>query len=102
MSHQRDAFNGETEPSSADNGRATVHPSTDAFHASAAGRVERPNANWVTECAWCKRVRSLAGEWLTLIPPIRTATGVELTHGICPQCAQAVAERAASVDGTAR
>jgi hypothetical protein len=29
---------------------------------------------------------------------LRTAIGVELTHGICPQCAHAVAERAASID----
>ena len=104
MSHQGDASTGESEPSIGGNGVAIGQPPVDtdradAERAMAAGGVTRANAIWVTECAWCQRVRSVAGHWQTLIPPVPTTMGVQLTHGICPQCACAVAERASRIDG---
>ena len=107
MCNQRDALEGDIESFTAGHGMAIGEPSADAAHASGeepvtAFGIPRDNAVWVTECAWCKRMRNVAGEWHTLLPSMSTTTGIELTHGICPPCARAVAERAASVDGTTR
>ncbi len=70
-----------------------------ADHAAAARAtsdcgVIRDDAVWVTECAWCKRVRSVTGEWQTQTPAARAATLTERTHGVCPQCARGLMERA--------
>ena len=77
---------------------ANVPPrSTDqaaAARATADCGVVRDAAVWVTECAWCERVRSVAGEWQTLIPAVRAAMGAERTHGVCPRCAHGLFSRA--------
>jgi len=79
-----------------------------ATHQAAAARamascgVHRDDAIWVTECAWCKRVRSVAGDWQTLAPAARAAMEIERTHGICPRCAQGLMARAESPDQEAR
>jgi hypothetical protein len=38
-------------------------------------------------CAWCHRVRSDEGYWLSVDRYLREQTGVQVTHGICPDCA---------------
>ena len=56
--------------------------------------IGRDGGDWVTECAWCKRVRSVTGEWQTQTLAARAATLTERTHGVCPQCALGLMERA--------
>ena len=51
--------------------------------------VIRDDGVWITQCAWCDRVRIIRGDWETLDHGIRAAMPVERTHGICPQCAEA-------------
>lgn len=57
--------------------------------------VHRDDGVWITECAWCKRVRSVAGEWQTLTPSARSTVCAERTHGICSECADRLLTRAA-------
>lgn len=45
-------------------------------------------------CAWCKKVRDETGAWLELETYVRRTDGAEVTHGICPPCAQEAAEGA--------
>jgi hypothetical protein len=73
-----------------------------AVRAMASCGIRRDDALWVTECAWCKRVRSVAGDWQTLAPNVRAAMGTERTHGVCPRCAQGLMARAEGADREAR
>ena len=47
-----------------------------------------PEARWITVCSYCHRFRDNAGKWHELPPnlPDRPHIGVDLTHGICPDC----------------
>ena len=49
-------------------------------------------------CAWCQRVRTRDGVWLTVqqFLPLRSAGPVQLTHGICDGCAPALVADAAA------
>ena len=49
-------------------------------------------------CAWCQRVRTKDGVWLTVqqFLPLRSAGPVQLTHGICESCAPSLAAQAAA------
>jgi hypothetical protein len=73
-----------------------------ATRAMASCGVRRDGAVWVTECAWCKRVRNVAGDWQTLAPNVRAAMEIERTHGVCPRCAQGLMARAEIADREAR
>jgi hypothetical protein len=64
--------------------------------------VRREDAVWVTECAWCKRVRGVAGDWQTLAPAVRAAMDIERRHGVCRRCAQGLMARAEGTDREAR
>ncbi|HEY5413326.1 MAG TPA: hypothetical protein VIK41_00785 [Gemmatimonadaceae bacterium] len=98
----------------ADDVRATMKALADldaehrAAHQAAAARamascgVRCEDAVWVTECAWCNRMRSVAGDWQTLAPAVRAAMKIERTHGVCPQCAQGLMARAERADREAR
>jgi hypothetical protein len=58
---------------------------------------------WVTECAWCKRVRDRAGDWHAAVPATNhPATGGERTHGVCPKCAEGLLARADQANRRAR
>ena len=37
-------------------------------------------------CAWCKRIRDDQGYWNQVEAYVHTLTGVDFTHGICPEC----------------
>jgi GAF domain-containing protein len=37
-------------------------------------------------CAWCKRIRDDAGYWAKVEAYFHERTGVDFTHGICPEC----------------
>ena len=37
-------------------------------------------------CAWCKKLRDDKGYWKSVEEYISAHTGVEFTHGICPEC----------------
>jgi hypothetical protein len=65
-----------------------------AARGTAGHGVRRPDRIWITECAWCKRVRNVRGDWLRLAPVARAALPRERTHGICPECADACIARA--------
>ncbi len=43
-------------------------------------------------CAWCRRVRNDQGEW-TKFEDYLAASGTQVTHGICTECAQQVADQ---------
>jgi hypothetical protein len=73
-----------------------------AARAMASCGVHHDGAVWVTECAWCKRVRSVAGDWQTLTPAVRAAMKIERTHGVCPRCAQGLVARGEIADRDAR
>jgi CheY-like chemotaxis protein len=38
-------------------------------------------------CAWCKKVRSDEGYWMTVDQFLRTRSHLEFSHGVCPACA---------------
>lgn len=38
-------------------------------------------------CAWCKKIRDDKGYWQQLEAYIKTHSGADFTHGICPECA---------------
>lgn len=106
MSPRSDSARGEAERSSTDNGETIGQPSLARRNratpdgATAAYGVVRDDVIWITECAWCQRVRSAAGAWHAPSPAIRAVNGVERTHGICPECAHAAVARADEiVDG---
>lgn len=41
-------------------------------------------------CANCKKIRNEAGQWNSVEKYIRDHTGVDFTHGICPECARSL------------
>jgi len=43
-------------------------------------------------CAWCKKVRSDEGYWMTVDQYLRSHSGIEFSHGVCPSCASTMAE----------
>lgn len=43
-------------------------------------------------CAWCRRVRTSAGDWAAEEP---VSSAQPITHGICPQCERQALEAAA-------
>lgn len=49
--------------------------------------------DWLTTCAWCKRVRDEHGRWSPLDTYLTNHTGVKFTHGICPSCLATWEER---------
>ena len=106
MSSQHDDSTGPTEALITGNGAPIDLPSLDTDAAAAEATesygVVRKGTIWVTECAWCKRTRTIAGDWYTLNPNVRAAIGAERTHGICPTCAQAAVARADETDGRKR
>lgn len=57
--------------------------------------VRRDDGIWFTECAWCKRVRNVTGDWQALALSDRSAIHAERTHGICPECADRCLAQAA-------
>jgi hypothetical protein len=41
-------------------------------------------------CAWCKRIRDDEGYWDQVEAYFHKQTGVDFTHGICPECLEKV------------
>jgi len=41
-------------------------------------------------CAWCKRIRDDQGYWDQLETYFHNYTGIDFTHGICPECLKKV------------
>lgn len=74
--------------------RASPSTATAVAKAMVACGVVRDDGIWVTECAWCNRVRSITGDWQALDPAVRAAMPGERTHGICPRCGEACIARA--------
>ncbi|MBI5799911.1 MAG: PAS domain S-box protein [Verrucomicrobia bacterium] len=37
-------------------------------------------------CGWCKKIRDDSGYWNSLEGYLKKSTGVDITHGICPEC----------------
>ena len=44
-------------------------------------------------CAWCKRVRDDEGYWDQVEAYLHKYTGIDFTHGICPECLQKMRPR---------
>jgi hypothetical protein len=57
---------------------------------------QKDGALWVTECAWCGRVKSAIGIWRVLSVRALEAIHAERTHGICPDCEKKCVGRAAA------
>jgi CheY-like chemotaxis protein len=43
-------------------------------------------------CAWCKKVRSDEGYWMTVEQYLRGQPNFEFSHGVCPTCASAMGD----------
>lgn len=50
-------------------------------------------------CAWCRRIRDDNGYWSRLEAYLTSQTGVDITHGICPDCLEKVRPRKANANG---
>jgi PAS domain S-box-containing protein len=37
-------------------------------------------------CAWCKKIRTPAGNWIDLESYVLTHSGASFSHGVCPEC----------------
>ena len=74
--------------------RARVDDRDDAARATAACGVWRDDGVWISECAWCMRVRTVSGDWVVISAETLAAMHVERTHGICPNCSEATIARA--------
>lgn len=48
-------------------------------------------------CAWCKNVRDDEGFWSAVEAYVAKRTDASFTHGLCPECAQRLAQEAAEV-----
>jgi len=48
-------------------------------------------------CAWCKKVRDGEGYWDKLESYLSKHTNTEVTHGICPECAAGLHDKAGSI-----
>lgn len=44
-------------------------------------------------CAWCKRIRDNQGNWVELESYISKNSDVDVSHGICPECAEVYLHR---------
>jgi len=42
-------------------------------------------------CAWCRRIRTEAGEWMDLEYYIVTHSNANFSHGVCPDCIPKIA-----------
>ena len=51
------------------------------------GQMVRIVSSLLPICAWCRKIRNEAGAWVQLETYIRNQSHVELTHGICQECA---------------
>jgi GAF domain-containing protein len=47
-------------------------------------------------CAWCKRVRDDEGYWDQVEAYLHKYTGVDFTHGICPECLEKMRPKASA------
>jgi len=52
---------------------------------SALGEVKRLTG-LLRVCAWCRRVRTDAGGWVSMEVFMRDHADIDITHGICPDC----------------
>lgn len=101
MVHRRGAASGAREQESRTRtgarsigGQVGATSQTAPARETAAYGVRRADGIWITECAWCQRVRSVHGDWHHLTPDARAVRVVGRTHGICPECADACLARA--------
>lgn len=50
--------------------------------------ADKSMADLMTLCAWCRRVRDDPGSWRTVESYLSRHGGVQVTHGMCPDCAE--------------
>lgn len=50
--------------------------------------------NLVPVCAWCRKIRSDAGDWETIEQYILEHGGSNVSHGICPDCVRKISGKA--------
>jgi CRP-like cAMP-binding protein len=48
----------------------------------------RTLGGFIPICANCKRIRDDNGSWVSIEEYISDRSGVEFTHGICPECSE--------------
>ena len=51
------------------------------------GQMFRVLSSLLPMCAWCKKIRNDAGTWEPLEIYIRNHSHMEITHGMCQECA---------------
>ena len=47
-------------------------------------------SNVVPLCSWCRKIRNNDGEWEQVEAYIKHVAGTDVTHSVCPACAQAI------------
>lgn len=75
-----------------------LHASAAAGGPGALARIHDAGTGFVCVCAWCQRVRTRDGAWLTVqqFLPLAPRGPFEVTHGMCTTCYRQVDE---AVDG---
>lgn len=53
----------------------------------------RTREGLIPVCGWCRKVRTESGHWASVESCLLEQAGANLTHGVCPDCAQAVLGR---------
>jgi hypothetical protein len=48
----------------------------------------KPFRRLITICAWCKKMRNSGGGWQRMAAGFQSEAAAQLTHGICPACAE--------------
>jgi hypothetical protein len=48
----------------------------------------KPFRRLITICAWCQKTRNSSGGWQRMAARFQSEAALQLTHGICPACAE--------------
>jgi hypothetical protein len=60
----------------------------ESAHAAQSSCETKPSRRLVTVCAWCDRIRNKEGCWQPFLTHLPGVLEVELSHGICAECAE--------------
>ncbi|MEX2530965.1 MAG: PAS domain-containing protein [Gemmatimonadota bacterium] len=71
---------------------AAVLIATDVTELKAAERDRDLMRRLLPICAWCDKIRGEDGEWQSIEVYLKRESGADVTHGMCPDCAEGSSE----------